>query len=341
MAVKFDSRSLLITGDPFPIFEQPVIHANLGGWAEYSVSSNGNVLAYRLELPLSVSLQKWTQSGEKVAEIGKMGPWGNQRLSPDGRQLLAVHFDVNHVSDIWRITLEDGNWQRETKQGCAGTTPPAWDPDGKRFAYSCVLESKQEIYIKSLGDPGNGRLLAIAMPANKQVMDWSPDGHFLLVRVEPYGPDGTDGIYRVPLEPDSKPVLLIEDKTSDGIARLSPDGKWIAYASDQSGAPEVYVRGIEKDSPVSQISSGGGYDPAWQRDGKAVYFRTGTFGIMRVTAKPGVATRFSTPTALFQLPTGSDFTPAEGGGFIVASSEGQVNTPITILANWRILPHNQ
>jgi hypothetical protein len=172
---------------------------------------------------------------------------------------------------------------------------------------------------------------------NGNVTSWSPDGHFLLWEAYVTSPDTTSpDIWILPLAEPREPTPLIQGSFGEGGGVFSPDGKWIAYHSDESGRNEVYVRPLASGSPRYQVSTGGGRSPLWRGDGKEIFFVG--YGNRVCSAEIGVAGAglvFGAPRQLLELP-GLGFAPtSDGQRFLVdARTEDPASAPYTIVLNW-------
>ena len=195
-------------------------------------------------------------------------PYQRPRFSPDGRRVV---FDTRAAVDgeIWVYELASGTPQRLT----AGEDvhQPEWQPDGKAIAYTARNPtSGEDLMIMPLDGSAETRPIFVA-PGDQYDASWTPDGRSLVYLDD----DPTQGIWMVRLADGVRAKLTSGAGKSMGEPRVSPDGRWLAYASNQSGRDEVYVRAFPTPSGVAQISSGGGSEPVWARDARTLYYRQG------------------------------------------------------------------
>ena len=282
----------------------------------------------------------WLESSGKLQPvITAPGAYAYPRLSPDGRKLAFDNgTDIIYVHDLERDTET-----RLTFTG--GSRVPVWTPDGKHIAFRS--DGSSIFWIRSDGAGEPQRLLE----SRNVVVPWSfsPDGrHLAYVEISPE--TGSD-IGILPLDttdPDrpkpGKPEPFLRTPADETIPGFSPDGRWIAYRSNESGINEIYVRPF----PASvagkwQISTGGGRFPIWGTHGKEIFYLTPQSRLMAVSLKLGAGSvEASAPHELFALPAGEhslfpyDVT-ADGQRFLVATAPSQSPDPLSVIANWPAL----
>jgi hypothetical protein len=277
-------------------------------------------------------------AGEQVSNLLSV------RLSPDGTRLATEAGENN--SDIWiydrkrqvntRLTFGSG----ASSPGSGASSSPVWSPDGQWIAYVGV-RGKNNLYRKSASGTGQEELLLEGDARNRSPFDWSPDGKFLLFGVGDLTSSGQ--IWALPLTGDRKPFLLTPDTTSAISARFSPDGHWVAYSSGESGRQEVYVMPFGGAAGKWQISSAGGFQPVWRRDGKELFFWTGgntlmsaPIALLAETVEIGAARqlfRFSNPVGIVGVISPYDVAP-DGQRFALITSPLQGARFITLVTNW-------
>ena len=245
---------------------------------------------------------------------------------------------------LWSLDLQRGNWTRLTTVP-AGS--PAWSSDGRRIAYYRVTPGSQDIYIKPM-DLAAPEERVLESRALKKVLQWSPDGHFLLYTSQ--RADALDNdILVLPLDGDRTPVPLAQTKFRELDARFSPDGRWIAYQSDETGRFEVWVQPFPGPGERVQHSTAGGAQVQWQGDGQELFYVGLDERLMAVPLRrsaDGKTLEAGTAVPLFstRIPGGA----VQGGGarqqyvvtpdgrrFLVCTLVDDVNTPpISLLMNW-------
>ena len=260
MGQAFDVRSRELTGTPFVIASRLLI--GLGGGhprAALSVSQNG-VLAYRTRVDTgSTDLEWFDRSGKRLASVGESEEYSNPALSPDGKKLVVSRMDPQiRTRDLWLYDFASGGFSRFTFS-TADETNAVWSSDGKRIAFDAFHDGVVDIYEKEIASGSEPKLL-LHTNENKYIYAWAPDGSVLLFKMgtAAWGLPRAGGKLLGPYAMDTP--------------RISPNGKWVAYASYQSGRSEVYVQSFPPAEGKWQISTMGGMEPSWRGDGKELYY---------------------------------------------------------------------
>ncbi|PYL05706.1 MAG: hypothetical protein DME33_15800 [Verrucomicrobia bacterium] len=336
MTQAFDAGKLQLTGEPFPIAEQ--VGFNPGnGRAFFAVSDNG-VLVYRDFVFTDTQLMWFDRSGKQIAPVGTVGQITSLALSPDDKRVVVTRFDSQTGStDLWLI-----DQARETRFTFdpANDANPAWAPDGKSIAFNSSRSGSIDLYVKPSSGGSEELLFKSSNP--KGPHDWSVDGRFIL-----YGesdPKTNIDLWVLPMFGDRKPIPFLQTAFIETQGRFSPDGKWIAYASNESGPFQVYVRPFPPSGSQWMVSTNGGNQPRWRRDGKELFYLGPDRKLMVVDVKED-ANKFETssPRALFEMRIGT-FNQGAAAAYEVAR-DGQrflVNTqieesspsPLTVVMNW-------
>jgi Tol biopolymer transport system component len=229
-----------------------------------------------------------------------------------------------------------------------GNTRPVWSPDGQQIAFQSSRSGIEQLYRKDASGEGKDEQLTENLSSNS-LNDWSLDGRYLL----DYRTNSTGGfdLSALPLEGNRKPLLLVQmpGENYNG-AQFSPDSKWIAYESSESGRIEIYIRPFtgEQSSPIGkwQVSNQGGVMPRWRRDGKELFYASGTGGataklmaaVVRASAG-GIQTEPSRELfpVSFHAPIASYDVSSDGQRFLVleAVAGGQTAAPLTVVLNWQ------
>jgi serine/threonine protein kinase/Tol biopolymer transport system component len=335
LAQPFDATSLRIAGEPFVVVDRLPYFGT--GWAEFSVSETG-VLAYMTDLGLR-RLAWMDREGRQVAEVGQPGQIHGVRLSPDGQKVaLTIDEPRNLKGDLWIHDFARGTRSRFTF-GPGNEEQFVWSPDGRRAAFFSDRPgslSKSTLRIKDLEDPGEGESPLEAgfhMPN-----DWSMDGRFIIYMQNP--PTTNFDLWVLPLFGDRKPFVFLQTPFTEGGARFSPDGRWVAFMSNESGQYEVYVARFDNPREKWRMSSEGGNSPRWRRDGKELFYVAADNRLMSVSVRPGKTFEADNPTALFKLSdsrSGYDVT-ADGKRFLFSSPVTQSqSSPFAVVANWTAL----
>jgi Tol biopolymer transport system component len=214
------------------------------------------------------------RSGHTVGHVGEGAQYMTVALSPDERR-IAVTMNAGSMlaPDIWTVDLTRGVPSRFTFDPAAESNP-IWSPDGSQILFQSGRAPDFGLHAKRASGAGDEELVLKGRSA--QVLpspnDWSPDGQVIAYQTPTVlNQTGVD-IWMLPMAGDRKPFPFVQGPASDFAAAFSPDGRWVAYVSDESGAPQVYVRPFPPSAGVFQISKSGGTQPQWRGDGKELYF---------------------------------------------------------------------
>jgi len=329
MAQPFDAARLELKGEAFRLAEGLEIRGP--GVVPLSVAGSG-ALAYRLGAEIGVMQPTWFgRDGKPLGTVGPPGPYSYFDLSPDGRTLAVARSEAQAPTSLWLIDVTRGTVTRFTSDFFSGA--PRWSPEGDRLLFWSVRDSPPNLYLKPLSGAGEERLHR--SPNQSFPTDWSSDGRFIVYFT--VDPKTRTDIWVLPLAGHRKATPLLQTPANEGSGRFSPDVKWLAFTSDESGKSEVFVTSFPTPGRKWQISARGGSQPQWRGDGKELFYRAADNKVMYVAIKPGPAIDASVPRELFQMPTGA-------GGFLVARDGKRflVNVevakptppPIQVVLNW-------
>jgi Tol biopolymer transport system component len=193
------------------------------------------------------------------------------------------------------------------------------------------------MFVKDAGSGNNGEVVQTGLSGSKVVADVSPDGNAILYQYQPAAGASVETYGQSLVE--GKPFLI--GPAVDGeLPRLSPDGKWVALPSDESGSVEIVVRpfSLFASGGATQVSFGGGHDPRWSRDGRELFYRNNDWYIVSVPLLDLSKHRFGKPATLFRLLEGSEYDVADGKSFLVSEPVGQSSAPPFVIANWKPAP---
>jgi eukaryotic-like serine/threonine-protein kinase len=336
MAVPFDPQRLMATGSPAPVVEG-VLQSNTSGAAQYSLSATGSLVYVRGDVQSAQRRLVWVaRNGAEQSVAAPVRTYLFPRLSPDGGRVAVGISD--RETHLWLYDLARETMTRLTFEGTVNHNP-AWTPDGKRIAFNSDKEGLPKIYWQ-LAD-GSGGLERLTSSPNANVpMSWSPDGQ-LLAFMESNPTTGSD-IWVLRLS-DRKPQPFLQTPFNESVPRFSPDGRWLAYISNESGRYEVYVQPYPGPGGKWQISTEGGTEPVWNRNGRELFYRTGDrMMAVDITAQPGFAA--GKPRTLFEgryerTPATSpdyDVSP-DGQRFLMlkrSEQEAAAPTQINVVLNW-------
>ena len=266
LAVPFDVRRLRVNGPPVALLEGVIVRS--AGDAEFTVSSNGT-LVYLSGSVLS-RLVEVDRLGRVTPLVPELRDYRSPRYSPDGRS-VAVDIQESGSRDVWIHSAATGTLSRITFRG---GIYPVWTPDGKRVAFSSGLG----LYWQPADGSGEAELLVSREHAVFEGT-WSSDGEVFVFR-ETRSRTGRD-IWQMPLDRvgDAKPLL--QTRFDEESPAVSPDGRWLAYSSNESGRRDVYVLPLAGAGGLRQASTEGGQEPVWARDGRELFYR-GPDGVVAV-----------------------------------------------------------
>ena len=325
MAQPFDVSRLQVTGEPFPIAEQVGFNPGIGR-AFFSVSETG-VLVFLSNISTNTQLAWFDRGGKQLAQVGTLAQQNYPRLSPDEKRLAVSRVDVQAGSaDIWLIDLARNNTPSRFTFDPANDTFPIWSPDGSRIVFASNRDGIANLYQRLSSSAGNDEAL-FKLSEPKIPNDWSPDGRFILYQAlsAKTGPD----LWVLPLFGDQKPTPFVQTEFNESQGRFSPDGRWVAYASNFSGTFEVYVQNFPSSGGKWQISTNGGAQPQWRRDGKELFYLAPDRKLMAVEVNGAGATFVAgVPKPLFEAHVSAVF-PGPPGSYYAVTGDGQrflVNT---------------
>jgi len=336
MAQPFDEKHGRLTGQPTLVVENLIYNA-ANGRAAFSESTNG-ILAYRTGSNIrSLVLTWYDRTGKVLGTIGDAAEYSTPRVSPDGRRLVLSRRDATGHTDLWIFDLDRGVPTRFTSDP-ADDAYPVWSPDGAQVFFASTRKGTNDLYVRQAGGAGPEELL-YASPENKTPTGVSPDGGLLLFNRGMPGM-GSD-IWALPLKGDRKPFPVVATTFNEGYAVFSPDGRWIAYDSTDTGPLQVYVQPFPATGARIQLSTTSGMMPSWTADGRSVVYATADKRLMVVDVTPsGTELKPNLPR---ELPIPLTRTPNPRFFAMVASAErflvpmapvAGAEAPITVVVNW-------
>jgi Tol biopolymer transport system component len=339
----FNATTLELSGEASPVAGQVALS---GGLAAFSVSETG-VLAYRSGPGTSGNVQlAWVdRSGKVVETVGAPGPYRGIDVSRDGKH-IAVHRHDGSGGDVWLMDSARGTMSRFTFDAAQDNAMPIWSPDGSRIAFGSLRNGKWGVYEKAANRTGGEQLL-VESDLQKMPMSWSPDGRFLLYWV--IGAKTGGDQWMLPLTGDKKPIPLLQTSFNEAHAQISPNGKWVAYTSNETRRQEIYVRPFPSGDGIWPISVNGGTFARWRPDGTELFYMSATSlgKLMSVKVNPDSPTlEYGSPTELFDsgyvnFTHGLNYhtyaVSPDGQRFLIPRPEGEeraVSAPLTVVVNW-------
>ncbi len=335
VAQPFDRRRYVLSGEPHTLSDE-VLYTPLVDRAVFSVSS-GEVLVTQTGKGASLSQLTWfDRSGKPAGTAGVPGSFNNVRLSPDGRRVATDQTDLDgRHTDIWIHEPAQGATTRLTFDPSSHQAP-IWSPDGKQIMFNSNRKLSTHLFLKNADGSGSEEEVADLGAVSINSWDWSRDGKYVLVRKV------NELWYLSWPERVAKPLL--QAKWTVRNAQFSPDGRWMAYASNETGSMEIYVSPFLSGNGKWQVSSRGGQEPRWRKDGKELFYVSADGKMMAVAVTPGASFKTGSPVALFQThrrqPVSSQDVfsydvSADGQRFLIATKMDEANAaPLSVLLNW-------
>ncbi len=351
LAQPFDPGRLQPAGELFPIAERIGSSNRNPYYKRFSVSPAG-VLAYWGGGASGSQLVWFDRDGKRLGAAGESGLYVDLALAPDQKKVAVARRERVVGSNLWVLDLARGSASRLTFDPTWDTVP-VWSPDGNRIGFSSQRDGQYAIYQKAAAGTGADELV-FKTASGANLMDWSRDGRYIV-----YGARVKAGseLWLLPLAGDrlqkGTPVRIVpaEGEFIKSNARFSPDGRWLAYHSSETGRMEVYVQpvpgpeGARSVAPGAkwQISTTGGMAPVWRSDGKELFYLGLDLRLMAVPLTAGSTMEAGAPQALFQtraLPPGPtvfhpyDVSP-DGRRFLINTLGESEQSPITVVVNWQ------
>jgi len=329
LAQPFDEKNLSFSG-PATVIVDRLPYFDKTGWSDFSASENG-VLAYMTELP-KTRLVWIDRTGRETERVSAPDNYIEVRLSPDGQKAVLTILDPRAGSgDVWIQDLARDTRTRFVS-GATDDSGPVWSPNGGQIAYfsCCEDENESTLHIRDSGETGKGQL-PIKDQQFVSPQDWSQDGRFII-----YQKDQSE-LWILTISGNVKPYAFIRTQSPNPSVRFSPDGRWVAFVSEEAGRPEVYVTRFDKPAEKWRISMDGGNFPRWRRDGRELFYLTADGTVMTVQIKVGPEFDPEKPTQLFKAdPLTRDYdVTADGQHFLfIASAPGTQLLPFAVVLDW-------
>jgi serine/threonine protein kinase len=339
MTQKFNLRKLTVVGEPVALALGSVAHWVPKQLTVFSASRNGT-LAF-LPAPAEISRLIWTdRNGREIGSVGEPGRYMDAALSPDGKRIAVVKGDPKDA-DIWMVDVADGRWSRFTfRPGNYGNL--TWNKDGSMLAFFFDSAGVGQPFVKTLSRDADATQVADtkewAFP-----FSFSPDGSLMLIGRQM--PSTGFDVFTVTLDGKATMKPILQTPFAESHARLSPNGKWLAYDSNESSRTEVYVRRFPPTADQWQVSVNGGIAPIWRADGRELFY-FGSDSVMAVPMDESERLNPRTPVALFRDlnlslsaagPIGSVIhgVTKDGQRFLLRPIAGERFTSLNVVLNWQ------
>ncbi len=330
-AQRFDERQARLMGEPFLLADDINYFLNTAE-AQFSVSQTG-VLVYRV----GSSTFQIAWIGRDGKEIDKLGPpmlASRLRISPDGRRVAATIIDKRTgTGDIWIFELGRGVSTR-LHSDPVHEFLPVWTADGAKVLYGSDRLGPPDIYEFATGESSGTESVLLEQDGFQQPEDVSRDGRWLVYTNAERWPN-TD-IWLLPLHGERRPTPWARSRFTESIPRFSPDGLWIAYQSDESGVPEIYVARTQGGGGKKRISPAGGRFPRWRADGRELYYVGPEDFVVAVRVTPGDRLEAGAPVPLFRVERLSSYdVAADGSRFLVSTPvDPDRESQVRVVVNW-------
>ena len=306
--------STITAGTPTPLFDHGYV--NLfhpgGNYHVFAVTRDGQrFLIPRPDTtpgaddPTARTLAVFDREGKTTGTVGERGLYNNLAFSPDRTRVALLRNDPGSgTADVWVFDATTGKGTRvtsSTREERRGA--PIWSPDGRQIAYIVARKSVEAIYRKSADGNGPEELVYTLSGANIQLSEWTADGRYITY----YSPQlGGNVVFALPLSGEQKPIEVVRSQFPLLHARLSPDNRFVAFRSNESGKDEIWVRRFDPSKPSDdkwKVSTEGGTGPVyWRGDGKELNYLALDRGMMAVTVRTETGFAFDAPRLLFKVP---------------------------------------
>jgi Tol biopolymer transport system component len=339
LAQPFDEQRLETVGQPVPIA------AEVGSYltrAFFSVSRNG-VLAYRAGGGGFTQLNWYDRTGQVLGHAGNAADYQDVALSPDATRVV-YSLPAQNDRQVWILDSARGVNAR-VSFSTDGARSAVWSPDGRQIAFGSYRNAETGLYIQDAGNSGTERTVFRSV-STKYLNDWSRDGRFLIYTE--YGAGSGADLMALPIQTggrDAKPIPVANSKANEIVGQVSPDSRWIAYCSDESGQLEIYVKPFPPgDGRTGKwlVSTSGGVQPRWRGDGKELFYLTQDTKLVAVDIRTDPTFLPGAPHALFPAGVGGsspyfryDVTRDGKRFLILAAAAESATIPATVVLNWQ------
>jgi len=337
LAQRFDLKRFALTGEPITILTD-ISYQQLVRRAVFAVSDNGLLIAQTGGSAVALSQPVWfDRKGKEVGVVSKPDVYQNISLAPNGRSVAMDKTDTesqSQIAHVWTYDLQRNSAKRLTFDTSTHVLP-VWSPDSTQLVFCSNQQLNFDLNIKN-SDGSQEERGIVQDDHDKHPNDWSRNGEYILYT------RGTD-LWFVTL-PELKYSLFLKAPATLRNGQFSPDGKWVAYASNETGKWEIYVTSFPEPRGKWQVSIGGGEQPRWRGDGRELFYLSSDGKMMAAPVTTGANFDVGTPAALFQatprqpVSTNDLFAydvSREGQRFLILTQLKQAETvPMSVILNW-------
>jgi Tol biopolymer transport system component len=333
VARRFEASRGEVTGDPVTIADVSGIGS--GAALGFSTSAAGSV-AYRAAKATPSRMTWFDRAGSVLSQGADLNA---PNISPNGRYVVYDR-TIEGNRDVWIMDLVRGGTTRFTTNAAIDGFP-VWSPDGSRLAFHSQRKGTFDIWTKRFDGAAGTEELLLETPDHEWPIAWSKDGRFLLYQRTDRDYESSN-LFALPMTgADRTPIVVADTPAEERMGEFSPDSRWIAYQTSESGQPEIVVRGFPESKAIVHVSTSGGTAPRWRADGKEIYFVAldGKMMAVRVTTT-GQTITLGTPEPLFSTHITSQvftyqYAVASDGRFLIHNRQLADASPITVLLNWK------
>jgi eukaryotic-like serine/threonine-protein kinase len=328
----FDLDNLTASSDAATVVE--TVDYDPPGQAAFTIAAEILVFRARQHHPLGELLWVDRQGKPLTALSSPPGTFRSIALSPDGKTLAIDRRDAQGLPSVWLLDTERGASTRLTAAYWAGD--PLWSPDGRTLAYSIAVDSPPNLVLRGASTDSTEKRLTRSASDQHYATSFTPDGQQLVYHAMTAA-TGADLYVVGTRDEHPAPQRLLQTRANEHSARVSPDGRWLAYVSDESGQSEIYVSRFPELQGRTAVSSGGGVRPLWRRDGKELFYVAPGGRIVAVAAAEDKGTfRPGPPVELFRATLYADAYAVDPAGqrFLIARPAAATDmVPLEIVTN--------
>lgn len=282
----------------------------------------------------------YDRSGKELGRLGDPGLFIEVAISPDESKVVAVEFNQANI-DLWIYELARGVHTRFTTS--RANQYPLWSPDGNTIVYASSIQNDRLSLFRKAVDGNSPPVLLASSDRGLIPSDWSRDGKYIAVVSST--PETNKDMWILPYDGDHKLTPFMQTRFNERSPRFSPDTRWMAYSSDEAGHYEIYVAPFPAGGKKWQVSTAGGSQPLWSRDGTEPFYLSPDNTVMAASVTAGgTEPKIGVPAALFCAhPRNFDYgiyNDTSDGRFLISSAADESTAPLTLISNWPALIKN-